>query len=113
MSNPCLMSSPLYRLSQQRIYGRLATHLVAAIASNDVWAVGAISGNNIQTLTEHWNGSAWSVVSSSGPGLAINNLNGIAAISSNNVWAVGDDADSGAPSAQFRPLIQQWNGSSW
>jgi hypothetical protein len=86
---------------------------VAAIASNDVWAVGAISGNNIQTLIEHWNGSTWSVVSSSGPGVAINNLNGIAAISANNVWAVGDDADSGAPSAQYRPLIEHWNGSSW
>lgn len=86
---------------------------VAAIASNDVWAVGSISGNNIQTLTEHWNGSTWSVVSSSGPGLAINSLAGIAAISANNVWAVGDDADSGDPSAEFRPLIEQWNGTSW
>ena len=84
-----------------------------AIASNDIWAVGAISGNNIQTLSEHWNGSAWSVVSSSGPGLTINKLNGIAAISANNVWAVGDDADSATPSTQFRPLIEQWNGSSW
>jgi hypothetical protein len=53
------------------------------------------------------------VVSSSGPGLAINILNGIAAISANNVWAVGDDADNGAPSAQYRPLIEHWNGSSW
>jgi len=86
---------------------------VAAIASNDVWAVGSISVNNIQYLTEHWNGSSWSVVSSSGPGLVINILNGIAAISANNVWAVGDDADSATPSAQYRPLIEHWNGSSW
>jgi len=33
---------------------------VAAIASNDVWAVGAISGNNIQALTEHWSGGSCS-----------------------------------------------------
>ena len=86
---------------------------VAAIASNDVWAIGSISGNSIQTLTEHWNGTTWSVVSSSGPGQAVNTLNGIAAISANSVWAVGDDTDSEGPSAQFNPLIEHWNGTSW
>lgn len=87
---------------------------VAAIASNSVWAVGSVSGTNgIQTLIEHWNGHAWSFVSSSGPGLAINSLNGVAAISMSNIWAVGEDTNSSAPSAEFNPLIEHWNGSKW
>jgi hypothetical protein len=87
---------------------------VAAIASNNAWAVGYVSGTNgIQTLIEHWNGSAWSVVNSSGPGLAINMLNGVTAITTSNVWAVGEDSNSSAPSAEFNPLIEHWNGSNW
>src|SRR5215471_10209540 len=35
---------------------------VAAVASNDVWAVGqAAIGSTYSTLVEHWNGSAWSI----------------------------------------------------
>ena len=98
--------------SSPAIAGRLFS--VAAVGPNDAWAVGWVSStNNIQTLIEHWNGSAWSVVSSSGPGLAINRLHGVAAISAYNVWAVGEDTNSSAPSAEFNPLIEHWNGSSW
>src|SRR5260370_27229926 len=98
--------------SSPAISGRLFS--VAAVGPNDAWAVGWVSNTNgIQTLTEHWNGSAWSVVTSSGPGLAINRLNGVAAISSQDVWAVGEDTNSSAPSAEFNPLVEHWNGSSW
>ena len=98
--------------SSPAISGRLFS--VAAVGPNDAWAVGWVSStNDIQILTEHWNGSAWSVVTSSGPGLAINRLNGVAAISAHNVWAVGEDTNSSAPSAEFNPLIEHWNGSSW
>ncbi len=86
---------------------------VAALASNDIWAVGSTTNNGIQTLVEHWNGSAWSIVPSSGPATAINTLNAVAAISANNVWAAGDDTNSTAPSAEYAPLIEHWNGSSW
>src|SRR6266851_2361544 len=120
-------------VSSPNIAGSLAG--IAAIAANNIWAVGEndssnmqetlvehwngkawsiiSSPNDIQILTEHWNGSAWSVVTSSGPGLAINRLNGVAAISAHNVWAVGEDTNSSAPSAEFNPLIEHWNGSSW
>lgn len=87
---------------------------VAAIASNNVWAVGSVSGPNlIQTLVEHWNGTAWSVVPSASPAPLINTLNGVAAISANNVWAAGDGTNSPAPSAEFTPIIEHWNGASW
>ena len=49
---------------------------VTAISANDVWAVGDFqtssgAGTVFQTLTEHWNGTAWSIVASPsgvGPG---------------------------------------------
>lgn len=101
-----------WSIKSKLLIGQLAA--VAAIASNNVWAVGSVSStNNIQTLIEHWNGSTWGIVSSSGPGLAINRLNGVAAIAANNIWAVGEDTNSSAPSAEFNPLIVHWNGVKW
>ena len=41
---------------------------VAADSASDVWAVGNYQTNGVvQTLVEHWNGSAWSVVASPNP----------------------------------------------
>ncbi len=87
---------------------------VAALAANNVWAVGAgFIPNYTPTLIEHWNGSAWRVVPSLSPGPLINTLNAVAAISANNVWAVGADTNSPAPSAEYAPLIEHWNGTAW
>jgi hypothetical protein len=88
---------------------------VAAIAPNDVWAVGyAVSlSTPYQTVTMHWDGSAWQVVPSPNltrPG-SYNALNAVVAISSNDVWAVG-----GAPvdlGVDGRALLMHWNGSAW
>src|SRR3990172_2702600 len=88
---------------------------VAAIAPNDVWAVGyAVSlSTPYQTVTLHWNGSAWQVVPSPNltrPG-SYNALNAVVAISSNDVWAVG-----GAPvdlGVYGRALLMNWDGSAW
>ena len=63
---------------------------VAAIASNDVWAVGAYGelGTTAQQLIEHWDGASWTVVAS--PSLpASNELLAASAVSADNVWAVG------------------------
>ena len=59
--------------------------------------VGTVAGMQVQPvyaplqmLTEHWNGSNWSIVSSPSPGTYNGNeLYGVAAISTNDVWAVG------------------------
>jgi hypothetical protein len=66
---------------------------VAARSATDIWAVGfrqdrsgAIPIN--RTLTEHWNGSAWSVVASPNVGANDNLLNAVAAVPG-DVWAVG------------------------
>src|SRR5437879_4702763 len=55
---------------------------VAAISSNDVWAVGSyVTTTSTFILIEHWDGTQWSIVSSPNPGAYRNNLNGIIAIS--------------------------------
>ena len=46
---------------------------VAAVGPNDVWAVGMYQNEQTsihqhRTLTEHWNGTSWSIVSSPSPG---------------------------------------------
>ncbi len=78
--------------------GSDGSHLfrVAVVSASDMWAVGYYhnSGDTIvQTLTEHWNGTVWSVVPSPSPGSGGNILNGVAVVSANDVWAVGGADD--------------------
>jgi hypothetical protein len=78
---------------------------VAATSSHNAWAVGSYDANNkntpkINTLIEHWNGSAWKVQASPNP-THQNTLHGVAATSRNNAWAVGGS------------LIEHWNGKTW
>ena len=89
---------------------RLGTSLdaVSAVSSTNVWAVGAAEGEG--TLVEHWNGTKWSKVASPSQGVAAHLL-GVSAISASNVWAVGWYAP--ASGAQFKTLIEHWNGTSW
>ena len=88
---------------------------VTAVSPGNVWAVGEASGAGSAigggTLTEHWNGGAWSVVASPTPG-AYPSLNGVAARSANDVYAVGTNLPSinGGPEHGF---ILRWNGSAW
>jgi hypothetical protein len=84
---------------------------VAATAANDIWAVGNYQdGDGYQhTLTEHWNGSAWTVVSSPDPGAHNNRLFGVAALAPDNAWAVGWQASTNIP----QPLFLQWDGTAW
>src|SRR6266446_3960065 len=67
---------------------------VSAVSSTDVWAVGYYTPPNggTYTLTEHWNGSQWSAVSSPSPGPDVNYLYGVSVVSSTDAWAVGGDS---------------------
>ena len=88
---------------------------VTAIASNDAWAVGYRQDTTIQgylkTLTEHWDGSSWTVVPSPNGSTTTAQLLGVDAVASNDVWAVGWYSTS-AP-AYENTLIEHWDGSSW
>lgn len=71
---------------------------VAAVAPNDVWAVGWYqSGSYPSALILHWDGTSWTVV----PNPTRNTLYAITAIASNNVWAAGFG------------VILHWDGSAW
>src|SRR5205807_2050135 len=65
---------------------------VSADSKTDAWAVGWRNPGaaNYKTLTLHWNGTSWSLVSSPNPNLtAPDVLAGVSALSSTDVWAVG------------------------
>ena len=59
-----------------------------------------------QTLTEHWDGSTWNVVSSPNVGTNDNILYGVATVSTDDVWAVGTSTSNGAST-----LTEHWDGS--
>jgi len=73
---------------------------VAAVSSNNVWAV----GNSTGPLIEHWNGTSWSIVPGPSVGAA-GTLNAVTAIAANDVWAVGAAGGSN--------LIEHFDGTSW
>ena len=53
---------------------------VAAVAANDIWAVGyyTTTGNIQQTLTLHWDGLVWTHIPSPSPGPTANQFFGVA-----------------------------------
>jgi hypothetical protein len=71
---------------------------ITAVSASDVWAVGHSQDNTgtITTLTEQFNGSAWSLVRSPDPGLLGNDtLFGVAGAGGRQLFAVGGDEQSG------------------
>jgi hypothetical protein len=81
-------------------------------SESDIWAVG-VSGAGpsgpFKTLTEHWNGKSWSIVSSPNVGGASNFLQGVVAISTTDVWAVG----YATTASNSVTLTEHWNGKAW
>ncbi|HKP51561.1 MAG TPA: S-layer homology domain-containing protein [Chloroflexia bacterium] len=86
---------------------------VSAVGPNDIWAVGyytAVSGpstGNSVTLTLHWDGASWSIVTTPNVGNVSNQLYGVHALSSNDAWAVGSVLNASLP------LTLHWDGSTW
>lgn len=84
---------------------------VAALSDSDIWAVGVqtdASGVD-HSLTEHWNGTAWSVVPAVDPGGGQNTLYALDAVSTSSVYAVGQSGTAFPSQA----LVEHWNGSAW
>jgi hypothetical protein len=79
---------------------------VAAIAPDDVWAVGStlLNYTNVVPRIEHFDGTSWSKVSGPpAPGDAT--LAGVAGTSSTDVWAVGTSAGA--------TWVEHWDGARW
>jgi hypothetical protein len=102
------IASPLAPGTSSFLYG------IAAVAGNDIWAVGYIQVgfSAQQPLTLHWDGSSWSLVLSPSTSPANKDvLWAVTALSANDVWAAGDSVD--AISGNYSTLIEHWNGSAW
>jgi hypothetical protein len=82
------VASPQTAPGQEMLVG------ISGVAANDLWAVGGnppmgCSGES-KPLIEHWNGEAWSIVTSADlSSLAYGYLDAVVAVSSSDVWAVG------------------------
>jgi hypothetical protein len=89
-----------------------ALYAVAASSATNVWAVGKYHDDtNVErTLTQHWDGSIWKVVSSPNLGSSHNRLYGVAVLNASSAWAVGSYDDGTSISL---PLLLRWNGTSW
>lgn len=84
---------------------------VSVLRPCDVWVVGTQQEGHIeQTLTEHWNGLAWTVIPSANPGGSFNT--GFAAVavkSPADAWAVGTYQGLSAP----QTVIELLSGGTW
>jgi hypothetical protein len=94
----------------------VALSSTAALASNNVWAVGGSYTTDYsvtQQLIEHWDGKNWRIIKPPVvKDVAYSNLSGLSVLAANNIWAVGGYAhpeDHGLHHA----LIEHWDGNSW
>jgi photosystem II stability/assembly factor-like uncharacterized protein len=98
------LTSPSFHVVKN--FNNASLSATAAIADNDIWAVG---GSNSQPLAAHFDGKNWSAV----PTPTINHVAtfaGVAGVASNDVWAVGYES---VGSSKDQPLIEHWDGTSW
>src|SRR4051812_29816642 len=81
-----VLSTPNRGTIANELYGS------AALSASSAWAVGSWYDTGRaapRTLTERWNGTSWSTVTSPNPTVNFSQLRGVNAISATNAWAVG------------------------
>ena len=83
---------------------------LTCLSASDCWAVGyyGTPSSPRQTLTERWDGTAWTIVTSpnSSP-TQYNTLAGVTCVSASDCWAVGSYVSGGA----YHTLILRYTGS--
>lgn len=89
---------------------------LAAVSTNDVWAVGSIAtssvdGNQRQALIEHWNGKQWSIVTGFPNADQPIRLDKVVAVSAQDIWVAGRILSGGGPESWG--ILAHWNGSQW
>jgi hypothetical protein len=85
-----------------------ALNAVRTVGDSETWAVGTVGG---ATLTERWNGHAFTAVKSPSRAGRANDLTGVDGASPSDVWAVGHaDGGDGLGSSS---LIEHWDGQAW
>lgn len=85
---------------------------VGGSSGTDLWAVGyqTTPSNAQQSLTEHYDGAAWTIIPSANPASVVVYLSSIVAPATDDVWAAGHYLDN---TGVYRTLAERWNGSSW
>ena len=85
---------------------------VAALAANDVWAVGRTGTpfvTQTRPLIEHYDGTSWKIVKA--PQLAGDTeLSAVLGFAADDVWAAGFNSTQGSAR---HALMLHWNGSRW
>ncbi len=85
---------------------------VSASGPNDVWATGASATTTITayvTLTEHFDGTKWSVVPSPNAGAKSNLFYAALDVAPNDVWGIGNFYTGSV----YNTLTEHWDGKSW
>lgn len=82
---------------------------IAAVAADDVWAVGTF-GFHQTAFTVHWDGSRWSNIEIQPLGFFAA-LYAVTAVSADDVWAVGTFAEP--VKGRVWPLVEHWDGLAW
>src|ERR1043166_2001742 len=77
---------------------------VAAISSDDVWAVGNEGTSPYGSLIEHWDGRSWTIQHDGTPDTYLTSVSGLGP---DDVWAAGSTNYVGTG------LIQHWDGTAW
>ena len=103
-----IVSSPNVSTTQQN-----ELNGIACAAQNDCWAVGDYyTGSAYQTLIEHWDGNAWSMVTSANMNVSApqtNVLQHVTCVASTDCYAVGNYFNG----VVRQTLIEHWDGTSW
>jgi hypothetical protein len=84
--------------------------VVKVPGTSTAWAVGYYYNSSVgayRTMTQRFNGTSWSIVSSlNASATGYSQLNRVDATSASNVWAIGSDTQAG-------PLVHRYNGTQW
>jgi len=103
-----IVPSPNLGAGNNILYG------IASSSAKNIWAVGqyAASDGNPQTLTEHYDGTAWNIEPSPSPGtMPINYLYSVAHVpGTKTFYAVGTNRSLGT---NTRTLIEEYDGTAW
>ena len=85
---------------------------IDASSASDVWAVGyyVTSNYGYRPLTQHWDGTQWTVVASPNGLYDANILYSVETVSATDAWAVGRDAGYSSAS---KLITQHWDGAQW
>ena len=113
-SGGALEREPLVDHDQPQPTGSAGTFLtgVSCPSPTSCFAVGSydVSGTE-KSLVEHWNGSAWGIMTSPNPtGATTSYLVGVSCPSPNSCFAVGSYQTTGGAE---KSLLERWDGSTW